>query len=156
MTELQVTDNGRHENRVSSHTPEKSQLSPSKSNMSKRHASKTDKDGRVSSKKVLKTPISNSNMDFMSRSDEYSLPIDELASHNAISAPDEITDSQASDYQDIKLRNERNRRLREKAALIESMTTPGNALGGDQTLTGLPGESNDKAKSLLTYRQDEH
>ena len=58
-------------------------------------------------------------MDFMSGFDEYSIPIDELASHNMISAPDEITDSQASNYQAVKMRNEWRRKMRDKAFRID-------------------------------------
>ena len=72
-----------------------------------------------SGKKSIKGPLSNSNMDFMSNFDEYSLPIDELASHNMISAPDEITDSQASNYQVVKMRNEWRRKMRAKASRVD-------------------------------------
>ena len=43
--------------------------------------------------------------------DDNSLPNDELASQNMISVPDEIEDSQASDYTEVKNRNFRKTRV---------------------------------------------
>ena len=60
----------------------------------------------------------NSN-DFLSNCDEMSMPNDELASQNMISEPDEVEDSQASDYPQIKKKNDLKHAARQPHAIYE-------------------------------------
>ena len=87
----------------------------------------------------------HNNPEYMSGFDDNSMPCDELASQNMISEPCEIEDSQASDYLQIKHKNERKRRNQGKEPQdphnldeIGSQLYPKNMLSDSNTK--LPGD----------------